>query len=103
MVSVATDAYKLQLFLAFARLTTPIHGKGCTSRQKVGNKMQLYLAFARSTTPIHGKGCASCRKGATLPRVCARPRQSMVRVAFPIDGAVLVGSGFRKESKYTEM
>ena len=101
MVSFATDVYTLQLFLAFARLTTPIHGKGCGSRQKVGNKMQLYLAFARSTTPIHGNGCTSCRKVATLPHARARPRQSMVRVAFPIDGAVLVGSGFRK-NKYTE-
>ena len=33
--------------------------------------VQLYLAFKRSTTPIHGKGCASCRKCATLPRVPA--------------------------------
>ena len=68
-------------------------------------ELQLYLAFARSTTPIHGNGCAGRRKVATLPRVrafdhanpwkglrvmpksCnftsrsrARPRQSMARV-----------------------
>ena len=34
-------------------------------------KLQLYFAFARSTTPIHGKGCASRRKVATLLRVRA--------------------------------
>ena len=34
-------------------------------------KLQLYLAFARSTTPIHEKGCASRLKVATLPRVRA--------------------------------
>ena len=77
-------------------------------------KLQVYLAFTRSTSPIHGKGCASRRNLATLPRVqvfdlanpweglrvtpkpcnftsrsSVRPRQSMVRVAFPIDGTVL--------------
>ena len=33
--------------------------------------VQLYLAFKRSTTPIHGKGCAWRRKCSTLPRVPA--------------------------------
>ena len=132
---VARHAEKLQLYLAFGRWTTPIHGKGCAGRRKVGKScnftsrsrvrprrknVQLYLAFARSTTPIHGKGCAWRRQVATLPRVraldhanpwerlrvaltsCnftsrsrARPRQSMVRVAFPING-VGAGSSFRK-------
>ena len=34
-------------------------------------KLQLYLAFKRSTTPIHGKSCVWRRKVATLPRVQA--------------------------------
>ena len=78
---VARGPSKLQLYLAFGRSTTPIHGKGCASRRKVGkscnftsrsrarprqsmvrvarrpDKLQLYLAFSRSTTSIHGKGC----------------------------------------------
>ena len=78
---VARHAEKLQLYLAFARSTTPIHAKGCASRRKVANlprvrphdhanprkrlrvapksckKLQIYLAFGRSTTPIHAKGC----------------------------------------------
>ena len=33
------------------------------------SKLQLYLAFGRSTTPVHGNGCAGRRKVATLPRV----------------------------------
>ena len=81
MQRVARGPDKLQLYLAFGRSTTPIHGKGCAVRRKVGKrcnftsrsrvrppqsmvrvarhaeKLQLYLAFARSTTPIHGKGC----------------------------------------------
>ena len=89
--SMARGPQKLQLYLAFGRSTTPIHGKGCASRRKVGKscnftsrsrarprqstervakdvkKLQLYLAFARSTTPIHGKGCAGRIKVATLP------------------------------------
>ena len=194
MGRVARHAENVQLYLAFKRSTTPIHGKVCASRRHVGKNLQLYLAFVRLTTPIHGKGCASCRqlylafkrsptpirgkgcvlrrqvailprvrafdhanpweglrvtpkmcnctsrsrlrlrqsmgrvarygyklgKCATLPRVrsfdhadpreglhvmptsCdftarshARPRQSMVSVAFPIDG-IGAGSGFRK-------
>ena len=71
MGRVARHADKVQLYLAFTRSTTPIHGKGCAWRRHVGKKVQLYLAFARSTTPIHGKGCPSRRQGATLPRVRA--------------------------------
>ena len=51
--------------------------------------MQLYLAFVRSTTPIHGKGCASRRHVGKLCnftlRSCVRPRQSMGRVARHAD------------------
>ena len=71
MGRVAHHADKVQLYLAFTRSTTPIHGKGCAWRRQVGKKVQLCLAFARSTTPIHGKGCPSRRQGATLPRVRA--------------------------------
>ena len=80
---------KLQLYLAFGRSTTPIHGKGyatpksCnfTSRSvarppqsmvrvaRGHEKLQLYLACGRWTTPIHGKGCAGRRKIATFPRL----------------------------------
>ena len=69
MGRVARHAEKLQLYLAFSRSTTQIHGKGCASRRRVDKKLQLYLAFGRSTTPIHGTGYASRRKVATLPRV----------------------------------
>ena len=95
LVRVARHAEKLQLYLAFARSTTPIPGKGCPLRRKVGKrcnftsrsrvrprqsmvrvarhaeKLQLYLAFARSTAPIHGKGCALRRRVAILRRVSA--------------------------------
>ena len=66
-------------------------------------KLQLYLAFARSTTPIHAKGCASRRKVAILPRVQAldhaNPRKglhsrSMASVPVP---------RYRKKDRYTEM
>ena len=100
MVRVARHAEKLQLYLAFARSTTPIHGvtpkvgKNNATLPRVrafdhanpwyirvarhAEKLQLYLAFARWTTPIHGKGCIPDRW----------------------HGA---GSGFRKKDKYTEM
>ena len=87
MGRVARDADKVQLYLAFARSTTPIHGnfrlvtpnswkkmqfyltfaRSTMPIQSMGRvachaeKLQLYLAFARSTTPIHGKGCVSRR------------------------------------------
>ena len=88
-------AEKLQLYLAFKRSstlihgkdcawrrkcttlprllpsTTPIHGKGCARRRHDGKNVQLYLAFLRWTTPIHRKGCASRRTSATLPHVPA--------------------------------
>ena len=151
---VARHAEKLQLYLAFGRSTTPIPGKGCASRRKVGKscnftsrsrvrprrsmgrvarqpkscnftsrsvarphqslgrvarhaeKLRLYVAFGRSTTPIPGKGCASRRKVGKscnfTSRSRDRPRQSMRRVAFPIDG-VGAGSGFRKNDLNTEM
>ena len=107
---VARDTEKLQIYLAFGRSATPIHGKGCASRRHVGKNVQLYLALARSTTPIHGNGCVRSIKIATLPRVRAfdhanpweglrvapkmcnftsrsrvRPRQSMGRVARHAD------------------
>ena len=63
MGRVARGAAKVQLYHAFTRSTTPIHGKGCAWRRHVGKNVQLYLAFARSTTPIHGKSCASRRQG----------------------------------------
>ena len=69
MVRVARGPQKLQLYLAFGRSTTPIHGKGCAGRRIVRKKLQLYLALAHSTTPIHCKGRAGPRKVATLPRV----------------------------------
>ena len=96
----------MQLYLAFGRSTTPIHGKGCAGRRIVRKscnfisrshirprqsmvrvardaaKLQLYLAFGRSTTPIHGKGCESRRKVGKscnfTSRSRVRPRQSMV-------------------------
>ena len=99
----------MQLYLAFVRSTTPIHGKGCASRRHVGKLCNFTLrscvrprqsmgkvarhadmlekcaTLPRSTTPIHGKGCASRRHvGKTCnftSRSCVRPRQSMVRVA----------------------
>ena len=64
-------------------------------------KVALYLAFGRSTTPIHGKGCAGRRK-VVIPRSRARPHQSMVRVAFPIDG-LDAGSDCRKKDNYSEI
>ena len=114
MGRVARHAENVQLYLAFKRSTTPIHGKGCASRRHVGKNVQLYLAFVRLTTPVHRKGCASCRKCATLPRVQAfdhanpweglrvmlkmrnftsrssvRPRQSTVRVARHVENVQL--------------
>ena len=84
-----------------SRSYTP--AKGCAGTLREPQKLQLYLAFARSTMPIHAQGCASCLKVATLPRVrAARPRQSTQRVAFPIDG-IGAGCGFRKKDRYTEM
>ena len=91
------EPQKLQLYLAFARSTmpihakgcapiivatlpriralahstTPIHAKGCAGTLRELKKLQLYLAFARSTTPIHAKGCSSRLKVATLPCVRA--------------------------------
>ena len=64
-------------------------------------KVALYLAFGRSTTPIHGKGCAGRRK-VVRPRSRARPHQSMVMVAFPIDG-LGAESDFRKKDNYNEI
>ena len=80
----------VQLYLAFSRSTTPTH---CNFRYVMPNgrkKMQLYLAFVRSTTPIHGKGLrvmATRCHFTTCSR--ARPRQSMVRVAFPTEASEL--------------
>ena len=52
-------------------------------------KLQLYLAFGRSTTPIPGKGCAWRRKVGKncnfTSRSVARPRQSLVTVARGAD------------------
>ena len=59
---------------------------------------------------LHGN-LAGTPKVATLPRVRTLdhanprkglPRESMQRVAFPIDG-IGAGSGFRKKDRYTEM
>ena len=74
MGRVARGAENVQLYLAFKRSTTPIHGKGCTwpkmcnftsrssvrPRQSMGrvargaDELPFYDAFARSTAPIHG-------------------------------------------------
>ena len=95
--------------------------KGLRGRIKVGKKMQLYLAFARSTTPIHGKGCTGRIKVATLPRVRAFDHANLwqwlrvtptscnftwrfARSTTPIHGKGCIpdrwhgaGSGFRKK------
>ena len=60
---------KLQLYLAFGRLTTPNPGKGCAGHRKVGKNVQFYLAFLRLTTRIPGKGCScppKCRQNVQL-------------------------------------
>ena len=120
MGRVARHAENVQLYLAFLRSTRPIHGKGCASCRKCATLPRV-PAFDQAD-PWEGlRVTPTCwEKCATLPRVrafdhanpweglrvtptsCdfttrsrARPRQSMVMVAFPIDG-VGAGSGFRK-------
>ena len=110
---------KMQLYLAFLRLTTPIPGKGCSCPRN----MQLYLAFSRSTTPIHDKNRCVTPNGrkkmqlypafvrSTTP-IQVRVARDTGKVSFydafarwtrPIhgkgcipDGGVGAGSGFRK-------
>ena len=85
MVRVARDPEQLEKSCNFTSrsVARPRQSMGGVARD--AEKLQLYLAFARSTTPIHGKGCASRRKIGKncnfTSRSRARPCQSMVRVA----------------------
>ena len=109
MVRVAWDAEKLEKVATLLRVRSLDYAnpwEGLRGTPKSWKKLQIYLAFARSTTPIHGKACAGRRKVGKkcnfTSRSVARPGESMVRGAFPIDG-VGAGSSFRTNDVNTEM
>ena len=71
-------------------LTSPIPGKGCSVPPNGRENVSFYLAFLHLTSPIPGKGLR------VTPTMChfttrfdARPGQSMVRVAFPMEASEL--------------
>ena len=70
---------KLQLYLALGRSTTPIPGKGCAWRRKVGRSCGF---TSRSSLVRVARGADMWEKMCNFTsHSCVRPRQSMVRVA----------------------
>ena len=80
----------VSFYLAFLTLTYRIPGKGCSVTPNGRKNVSFFLVFLHLTSPIPGKGLR------VAPTMChfttrfdARPGQSMVRVAFPMEASEL--------------